>query len=61
MNVCQAVATKIIGGMLMDKYERGQESDFMRDFYPTKQQREQQYLREQLFKKKQKEHENECD
>ena len=45
----------------MDKYERGQESDFMRDFYPTKQQREQQYLREQLFKKKQKEQENECD
>lgn len=39
----------------MDKYERGQESDYMRDFYPTKQQREQEYLREQFFKKKQKE------
>lgn len=45
----------------MDKHELGQESDYMRDFYPTKQQREQEYLLEQFFKKKQKEQENECD
>lgn len=43
----------------MDKYERGQESDFMRDFYPTKHQREQEYLREQFFKKKKDDFEDE--